>query len=142
MSFDLKLENGDILFSPEGEVEIVEGLDKLKQDVAKILLTEIGSNVYHPWYGSELTDSVVGFATDVRITTRNSESTINEALENLAALQIQQRSFQSVTPQESIGAIKRVRVERNPADPRMWSVSVTVLSKALTEVTEQFNIAF
>ena len=142
MSFDIKLDNGDIVFSPEGELQTVDGLEKLKQEVAKVLLTEIGSNVYHPWYGSTLTDDVVGFATDVRITTRNSEATINEALENIAALQVQQRSFQRVTPQESIGAIKEVKVVKDPADPRSWLVSVTVLSRALTEVTEEFNIAF
>ena len=142
MSFDIKVENGDIVFSSLGEIQTVSGLDKLKQDVAKVLLTEIGANVYHPWYGSELTDSVIGGIADVSLTTQNAESTINEALENLAALQMQQRSQQNVTPQETIGAIKEIKVTREPSDPRLWTVSVTVLSRSLSEITEEFNIAF
>jgi len=140
MSFDLKLSNGDIVFSPEGDVEIVEGLDKLKQDVLKILITELGSNVYHPWYGSELSDDVVGNTTDARVTAASAESAISNALENLAALQVEQQAFQRVTPQEMIAAISNIKVEQEPADFRIWNVLVSVVSKSLNEVTENFSI--
>lgn len=142
MSFDLKLANGDIVFSSLGELQTVEGIDKLTQDIVKMLLTTIGSNPYHEWYGSLLTEDVVGLYGDIRTLQRNAESTISEALENMAALQAQQKSYQNVTAQESIGAITNVSVERDPTDPRQWIVRVSVLSKSLSEVTEEFNIAF
>lgn len=140
MSFDIKLENGDIFVDNNGETQIVTGLEKLKQDVAKMILTEIGSNIYHPWYGSELTDSIVGRATTANIIARNAEITITDALENLAFLQTEQTQFQNVTPAETMGAIKEVAVEREPLDPRQWNIRVSVITRALTEITEEFSI--
>lgn len=141
MSFDIKLENGDIFVDNDGQVQTVTGTDKLKQDIVKLLLTELGENVYHPWYGSELANNVVGRATSAHIIARDAEFAITNALENLAALQSEQLKVQNVTPAEAIGAIKEVMVEREPTDPRQWNVRVTVYSKALTEISESFSIA-
>jgi len=140
MSFDIKIVNGDFLVSPSGEVQIVESLEKLKQDVIKILLTEIGTNVYHPWYGSELSDGVVGYATSAQIIAQNAEMAVTNALENIMALQAEQMANQTVTPQEALGAIQEVSVEQEPSDPRQWNVRVKILTRALTEITEDFSI--
>lgn len=140
MSYDIKIVNGDFLVSPNGEVQIVESLEKLKQDVTKILLTELGSNVYHPWYGSELADGVVGYATNAQVIAQNAELVITNALENIMALQAEQMANQTVTPQEALGAIQEVSVEQEPSDPRQWNIRVKVLTRALTEITEDFSI--
>lgn len=140
MSYDIKIVNGDFLVSPNGEVQTVESLEKLKQDVTKILLTELGSNVYHPWYGSELADGVVGYATSAQVIAQNAELVITNALENIMALQAEQMANQTVTPQEALGAIQEVSVEQEPSDPRQWNIRVKVLTRALTEITEDFSI--
>jgi len=140
MSFELKLESGDIKFSPEGELYTITGLEKLKQDLIKVLLTEIGENDYHPWYGSMLGQAVVGQATTFNTTLRNVELAVTNSLENLAFLQKEQLQYQTVTPAESIGAINFVNVEREPLDPRQWNIRVSVLTKALTEISEDFSI--
>jgi len=140
VSFDLKLESGDIKFSPEGELDTVTGFDKLKQDVIKILLTEVGENDYHPWYGSKLGQAVVGRATTFNITLRNVELAVTTSLENLAFLQNEQLQYQTVTPAEAISAINFVNVEREPLDPRQWNIRVSVFTKALTEISEDFSI--
>jgi hypothetical protein len=141
MSFDIKLEAGDILVDNNGEVQTVTGTEKLKQDIAKMILTEIGTNVYHPWYGSQLADSVIGRATTADVIARDTELTVNTALENLSFLQTEQTQYQNVTPAEMIAAIKEVRVESEPIDPRQWNVTIVVLSKALTEISEEFSIS-
>ena len=140
MSYDIKIVNGDFLVSPNGEVQTVESLEKLKQDVTKILLTELGSNVYHPWYGSELADGVVGYATSAQVIAQNAELVITNALENIMALEVEQMANQTVTPQEALGAIQEVSVEQEPSDPRQWNIRVKVLTRALTEITEDFSI--
>lgn len=140
MSFDIKLSNGDIVVNNYGEVQIVENLDKLKQDVAKILLTQLGENVYHSWYGSQLTAAVIGRATTARIIARDAEFAISNSLDNLASLQIEQMSFQSLSPQEVIASISDLVVEQELSDPRQWNISLTVLSRSGTEVTENFSI--
>ena len=52
MSFDLALERGDIKINRDGSMKTVFGNAKLRQDIMKILLTELGDNKFHPKYGS------------------------------------------------------------------------------------------
>ena len=46
--------SNDLQFSMVNDIDTVEGLDKLKQDINKILLTERGANTNFPLYGSAL----------------------------------------------------------------------------------------
>ena len=52
MSFDLSIEKGDIKIGSDGSLSTVSGNNKLRQDIIKILLTDIGDNKFHPKYGS------------------------------------------------------------------------------------------
>ena len=52
MSFDLKIEGGDIKLEADGSLTTVFDNNKLRQEVVKILLTKLGENKYHPSYGS------------------------------------------------------------------------------------------
>ena len=52
MSFDLSIKNGDIYFDPGGSVKTVSKNSKLRQDIIKIILTDIGENRFHKGYGS------------------------------------------------------------------------------------------
>ena len=51
MSYDLKLENGDLRISNTGDLILVIDNEKLLQDAIKILITPLGGNKTHPWYG-------------------------------------------------------------------------------------------
>jgi len=141
MSFDLKIEGGDLAIGPDGDLAIVENTEKLIQDVLKIVSTQIGANPFFPWYGSPITKSLVGRAYDTNFITGIASQQLRATLERLQAMQKDQlRTSQVVTPREQIAAISRVYVERNINDPRFFRIVLTVLSKAFLQVSTELEI--
>ena len=64
MSFDLKIQRGDLVLDSSGQLNIVERNDKIIQDIIKILLTDLGENKFHPYYGSSAGKLDVGSVLD------------------------------------------------------------------------------
>jgi len=64
MSFDLKILKGDIVLDKAGDLKIVQRNSKIKQDILKILLTDIGENKFHSFYGSKAGKLDVGSILD------------------------------------------------------------------------------
>ena len=141
MSFDLKLEQGDLQLSTESDLNTVENGDKLTQDILKIVTTQIGSSPLHPWYGCPITQSLIGRAFDEVFVDTAATNQLRFSLSNLEKLQKEQmRTDQLVTAQEHIGAIQNVAVRRNPIDPRFFTVEVAVISKAFRRVFTDFTV--
>lgn len=143
MSFDLKLEQGDIQVGNNGDVAKVENSEKLTQDVLKAISTPLGANVFFPWYGSPITQALVGTAFDRRFVGAIAAQQIRTTLERLQELQEEQllNAGQVVTAQEQIAAIQNVFVDRNTVDPRFFIIELTVLSKAFRRIQETLNIS-
>ena len=140
MSFDLQITNSDLSIS-NGKLNIVQDADKLQQDILKICLTDIGANPLQPGYGSYLSRAVIGssLASDALVTIAQSQ--LNTALTNLQQLQaIQVKSFQKVSADEQLGAILALNVGRNAIDPRLFSVSIKVITKGYQQVSASFTI--
>lgn len=140
MSFDLRILEGDLVIGKDGDLSKVEENDKLIQDILKIALTPLGSNVFHAWYGSPITQSLIGSGFDMEFTTSVASSQLRNSLEALQKLQKKQASYQQVTPGEQIAALADVRIERNIVDPRYFSVFIKALTNALTTVYTNFNL--
>lgn len=140
MSFDLKISDGDLVISSSGDLEKVEGLDKLIQDILKILTTPIGTNRFHPWYGSPVSKSMVGSAFDLDFISTMASSQARSSLENLQKLQKAQMAFQKVSPDEQLAAIRYVKIDRNIVDPRFFSILVSVLTSSLKEAKTGFEL--
>jgi len=141
MSFDLKLTSGDLTIK-NGALQLVTDTDKLIQDVLKVCLTDVGANPIQPWYGSFLSRSIVGSALDPTITVNLAQSQIQNAIENLKSLQSAQvSSLQAVTPSELISTISQISVLQSNADPRLYDVLVSVISKGLKKVSPSFTIS-
>jgi len=141
MSFDLKIFQGDLKIGNNGDVEQVVGAEKLTQDILKIVTTPIGGNIFFPWYGSPITNILIGNSLDTKFIFELSKSQITTALERLQELQkTQSQSYQKTEPSEMIGAIKDVLLERNQTDPRYFSVMITVLNKAFNRVNAVFDV--
>ena len=51
-------ESNDLQLNKINDLDLVSGLEKLKQDINKILLTERGENTLFPLYGTELQSTV------------------------------------------------------------------------------------
>lgn len=140
MSFDLRLENNDISINPDGTVKTVRDNEKLKQDIIKAILTPLGSNPFHQWYGSTLSERTIGQALDAGHTEAETQRAIHNTLTNLVALQKAQARTQFVSPGETIASIQNITVLRNKVDPRQFQVIVSVLTKQLTTVEESFTL--
>jgi phage baseplate assembly protein W len=140
MSFDLALERGDIKIGSSGSVKTVNGNSKLRQDIIKILLTELGDNKYHPKYGSYIGSLQIGHFADSKLMSLDLESSARTAVRNLMSLQRSQARSQNLSPGEIIVDIVDISVIRDDVDPRLYNIFVSVLTQELTEVRENITV--
>jgi hypothetical protein len=141
MSFDLKLEGGDLVVKT-GQLQTVVDSEKLIQDILKMCLTTAGTNPLHPWYGSFISRTIVGNPMYSSILVQIAKSQLNTALENLKNLQgIQVKSFQRVSADEQISAILDISIIRNQLDPRLFDVKIRALSKGQKPITTAFRVS-
>lgn len=140
MSYDLKIINGDLAISNSGSVETVNQNSKIIQDIKKLLLTDIGSNKYHPNYGSPIGSGSIGDFQDEDFMKMNMKNSIEKSIKRLINLQRNQMRYQYVSPAETIMYIKNIMVFRDAADPRMWSIFVSVVAQDLSEIEDTITI--
>jgi phage baseplate assembly protein W len=140
MSFDLRIQNGDIKISRDGDLDVVLDNEKIRQDIIKILLTKLGENKYHTYYGSSLGALEIGGVPDREIVEGDLLRMTEESMAVLMRLQSNQAGIQYITPGETIVDILNVDIDRDVSDPRGYNVSVTVLTRKLTKVTESVTV--
>jgi phage baseplate assembly protein W len=140
MSFDLKIEGGDIKIEPDGSLSTVIDNYKLRQDIVKILLTKLGENKFHPNYGSEVGAIKIGYISDQELLEIDLKASVEEAVRKIISLQKGQTLRQYVTPGERIISILNVSAERDNVDPRLYSMFITVQTGALTTITESVTV--
>lgn len=140
MSFDIEIVNSDIKIKADGTVSTVSDTPKLRQDVLKIILTPLGSNKFHPWYGCAVVESIAGRNMPENMVVEEIRTTIGQSLERLKTLQIAQSSGQNVSLAEMISIIGNIESGRNPIDPRQINVLISILTKRLTKIEEIFTV--
>ncbi len=140
MSFDLKLDNGDLKISNTGDITTIRDNEKLLQDALKILITPLGGNKAHPWYGSSVGSTLIGGVFDKNFTTDLATQQVKSAMDNLQMIQKTQSKTQIVTAAETIAAIKDVYINSNAKDQRLLELKVSLLTNALTTVAVKFYV--
>lgn len=140
MSFDLKLENNDLKLNPDGSIQTVRDNDKLIQDIIKAVLTPIGDNKFHPWYGSSLSGIMIGEILENNLIETEAERSIQDTLNTIISLQKAQSQYQYVSAGEMIAAVTNVSVLRSDIDPRQYQITISVLTRKLTVVEETFTL--
>lgn len=140
MSFDLKIQNGDLSIGPDGDVSFVIGNEKVLQEIKKIILTDIGENKFHPFYGSRAGSLSVGNIVDYNFLSSEIKRSVSEAITNLIRLKSQQSRYQALNPSEVIISLDNVSVERDLVDPRVWSIFISVTVQSLDEINTVINI--
>jgi len=116
----------DIRTGVRGDALMVSDNNLLYQMCLKVILTNLRSNIYYPWYGSNIKASVgtkaqSGSALAI-------QQSVRTALTNLQNLQSSQSAFQLVSPKERLFAIDRVQVTESEVDPTVFLVEVAVRS--------------
>lgn len=122
MSFDLKIVGNDLAKNRDGSVQTVRDNEKLKQDILKAILTARGSNKFHQWYGSTVSERTIGQLLEDGQLEAEASAAIQETLSTIMALQTAQARVQYVSPGETLAAVKDIRVTRDSTDPRQWSL--------------------
>jgi hypothetical protein len=140
MSFDLKLENGNLKLNPDGKLATVVNTEKLRQDILKIIVTPVGGNKANPWYGCDANKFLIGNLYDLNFAKDSATEQLRSSIENLKALQQKQLKTQFITASESIASIKDIYINTNAVDRRALEVKVSILSYALTTLDVNFLI--
>ena len=141
MSFDLKITNGDLVIK-NGDLQKVIDSEKLIQDILKICLTTAGSNPLNPGYGSFISRTIIGNPLHTTVLVHIAKSQLTTALQNLQALQtLQIQSFQRVSADEQLAAISDISVIQNTTDPRLFTVTIQVITKGLKPITTAFRVS-
>ena len=141
MSFDLKLQQGDIQISTSNDLAIVENGEKLIQDVLKIVTTQLGANQRFPWYGCPISQSMIGTAFDSIFVQTVATNQLRFSITNLQRLQKEQlRTDQMVTDQEQIAAMQNANISQNTIDPRFYNIDLEILSKAFRRIPASFSV--
>lgn len=114
----------DIHHTQAGDAILIQNEDLLYQAVLKILLTDIGSNPFFPWYGSTIR-SRIGAKALGGVAALISED-VRKALSRVQKLQVEQSKYQQVTLKEKLYAIQSVQVLQHEQDPTTFLVDVVV----------------
>jgi len=141
MSFDLKIQDGDLSIGTDGDLKLVEKKDKLVQDLLKISTTTKGSKQKYPFYGSLISNSLIGSVLPEDFTNTYASSQLRESVQSLVEMQAIQEKYQYLSPEESIGAIREVSIQKFTSDPRYFLIYISVLNKAFTKVEAQFEFS-
>lgn len=140
MSFDLKIKSGDISLESSGEISIVSGNQKIRQDIVKIILTKIGENRFHPQYGSNTGQLQIGTILDQALVEEDLRQSAQSAIRYLMQLQREQSRKQLLSSSEIILDIKNLQIERDEADPRLYNIFISVLTQKLESIDEVITI--
>jgi hypothetical protein len=140
MSFDLKITNGDLSIGSDGDISVVIGNQKIFQEIKKIVLTDVGENKFHPYYGSRAGSLSVGSIVDYDFISSELKRSVSESITNLIRLKDSQSRYQNLNPSEVILTLDSVDVERDGVDPRVWSIYISVTTQSLDDVNTVINI--
>lgn len=116
----------DLQVDSNGNIAQVTGTDKLAQDIVKILVTQRGSNINMPLYGTNL-PSIVGQKMDFQFLQGQILTEVTDALIILQSL-LQYGS----NPDEQISSLQSIKVTLDtPTQVSIELVVITLSQKAL-----------
>ena len=127
-----EIEN-DYRFDVQGAARLVENENLLYQSCLKIILTELRSNVYFPWYGSNLS-SLIGSKV-LGGTAAGIRQSVSQALSTFQNLQNSQAKYQTITAKERLFSVDNIAVMQSPNNPTMFFIEVDVRNYSSEQVS-------
>lgn len=139
MSLSLKVVNGDLSITA-GKFDIVQGLDKLKQDLTLWLTERYRDDRFHPTYGSIL-DGYIGGVINANDTIVRVQSETLRVLSNY--MQIQMARFREnplkFQPSELLQSVNGVDVSLS-YDKVIVLVRITTAARTTTSISVGFGV--
>lgn len=114
----------DYRFDLNGDIVTIENENLLYQACMKAILTVLGSNPYHPAYGSKIMTRIGSKA--VGASRMLIKEDVSNALKKVQDLQRSQAKYQLVTEKERLYAVRDVLVTQDENDPTVFRVRVIV----------------
>jgi phage baseplate assembly protein W len=128
----------DFRFGTDGDIQKVRDTDLLYQNIAKTLLTEIGSNPYHAWYGSNAS-RLIGQKNNASVGVALRMS-VQQALDKLQKMQQDLKRVQYLSQEERLMSVQSVEVSALNGNATALLCNVVVRSGANRQVS--VNIVF
>lgn len=125
----------DLAFDSGGRLRQVTGLDKVRQQVVKAILTALGANQFHPDYGSTAQE-LIGQKFDI-FAQLKLQQTIQGAVQGLIA---EQQSIVNLPLDETITRISNLQVSQASSDPRTLNVLIKIQTGTYEEAAVSLPI--
>lgn len=127
----LRVEN-DYRYNANGGVIAVQDEVKLVQDIKKLVLTAIGSNPFHKWYGTSISEMIGSKISNAGFIRTKMTTDITLALARYKDIQRKQASVQIVTPRERYLRTLDLQVTQDVLEPTAFNVSLAFTNQART----------
>jgi len=135
MSFDVAVINGDLSIDDLGQLALVRDINKVAQDVIRIITTTKGSDPLNTLYGISSLTRAIGAMQATGTLAATLEAEITTSLNNLIAEQDRLALIQTLTTAERIQQIDSVVVTLEPTDPRQLNVAISMTLESLEPIT-------
>lgn len=117
----------DLMLDPSGDIIATGGSIKMQQECIKVLFDQRGSDLFYPYWGSEIHE-FIGKKNTTAIRSRL-EMCIRRAIERLKAIQEQEAlTNASVTDSEVIKDVEYIYLE--PMSVTDWQCKIAISNKA------------
>jgi len=136
---DFHFEQNENIVNSLSKPVMVQGKEKLIQDLNKFLVTIMGENIFHNLYGVGY-QQYIGTKIVPDTLERMKMLTIS-SLDYMKSLYNQQKTYQDVDPSESFSYVKDVEVFFDPTTPISLFISATLISEAGDQADTGFAVS-
>lgn len=121
----------DILFTPNNDFYTVTGASQLIQATEKFVVTYAGSNKYHQWVGSSLSDLLGTKISSFSDVSAQIQAKVKACLANLADIQVKSESINpSVSRDEVLANVEKIEVTQDSVEPSVVYVYIQYTSQS------------
>ena len=126
----------DVFIDNTGRISEISGVNKVRQQILKILTTTQGNNIYDSSFGS-IANNLIGTKMDA-FAAASLQFSLLDALNNL--IQIQQAN--NLPDNETIHSISDINATQDSADPRKINIIITVMLKSFEQLSTSVSMQF
>jgi len=137
----------DYRYNINGTLLTVRNEQKLVQDMRKIVLTAIGSNIFHTWYGTSIPALIGAKITNASLIRSKMESDIRVAIRRYSDTQTKQlRALlnvpgASVDPRERFGQLLKLEVQQDVSEPTAYNIQIAFTNRSAELLTVDTTVA-
>lgn len=126
----------DVGFDQMGHLTSVRGVNRVRQNVSKIIMTVIGNNIFNPDYGSTLSAAIGEKLTPTIFF--KLQQTVVTAIQ--ALIEIQAQEVDTLPADEIILGLNNINIGVNEVDPRLVDIVIEVLVGTFQPVTTNLQL--